>query len=368
MAQPERNRPHSPFDPDLLSADIAKRSICSGSLARTAARFGRRPLGTLIVSMTHSASDLLTMLWLSRVGAVSEGLLPRPCRWCRCSRPLPTSSVPTAFLRQLFQQPDYLKLVRPEPQGQICMIGYSDSVKDGGYLAANWHSTTPSGGSPGWPTSSTCRSPFSTAAAEALGPRRRPGRPGGALLAPDSVRGRLRVTEQGEIVAERYADPPIAHRHLEQLSWATLLVTADISSRIPTGPGPNCSAKPAAHLALAAYRRLVEDPDLPAYFRSATPIEVIESLPIGSRPSRRERKGRRKGGKTIFREPRSEKNSSAPLDQLRAIPFTFAWTQSRHLLTGYYGLGSGLAAVVGENWDILRRMYEEWPFFCRPDR
>jgi phosphoenolpyruvate carboxylase len=160
-------------------------------------------------------------------------------------------------------------------------------------------------------------------------------------LPADSVRGRLRVTEQGEIVAERYGDPQIAHRHLEQLTWATLLVSADFDPR-PHSAWAEMLGR-AAVVGLAAYRRLMEDPALPAYFRSATPIEVIESLPIGSRPSRR--------------------RDCPRMDQLRAIPYTFAWTQSRHLLTGYYGLGSGLAAVVEGDWTILCRMYDEWPFF-----
>ena len=99
----------------------------------------------------------------------------------------------------------------------------------------------------------------------------------------------------------------------------------------------------AALVGYRAYRELVEDPAFPAYFRHATPIDVIESLPIGSRPSRRAERGQ--------------------LDQLRAIPYTFAWTQSRHLLTGFYGLGSGLTAVAGGEWSVLRGMHEHWPFF-----
>ena len=92
-----------------------------------------------------------------------------------------------------------------------------------------------------------------------------------------------------------------------------------------------------------AYLRLIEDPEFTAYFNRATPIEAIESLPIGSRPSRRNRR--------------------ATLDQLRPIPYTFAWTQSRHQLTGYYGLGSGLAASTPADWQAWSDMYRGWPFF-----
>jgi phosphoenolpyruvate carboxylase len=149
------------------------------------------------------------------------------------------------------------------------------------------------------------------------------------------------MTEQGEVVAERYGDPPVAHRHLEQLTWATMLVSSGVAQ--PPNPEWTERLAQAAQVGYRAYRELLEDPAFPAYFRHATPIDVIESLPIGSRPSRRVERGQ--------------------LDQLRAIPYTFAWTQSRHLLTGFYGLGSGLAAVAQGEWSNLRVMHEQWPFF-----
>jgi phosphoenolpyruvate carboxylase len=156
-----------------------------------------------------------------------------------------------------------------------------------------------------------------------------------------SVRGRLRVTEQGEVVAERYGDPLVAHRHLEQLTWATMLVSADMEA--PPDPQWVDRLAKAADEGYKAYRRLVEDPAFTGYFNRATPIEAIESLRIGSRPSRR--------------------NQRATLDQLRAIPYTFAWTQSRHLLTGFYGLGSGLAGSTDADWQALGEMYRGWSFF-----
>ena len=100
-----------------------------------------------------------------------------------------------------------------------------------------------------------------------------------------SVRGRLRVTEQGEVVAERYGDPEVAHRHLEQLTWATILVSADMEP--PPDPQWVSRLATAAEQGYQAYRRLLNDPAFPEYFNRATPIEAIESLRIGSRPSRR---------------------------------------------------------------------------------
>jgi phosphoenolpyruvate carboxylase len=340
LAPPELEAVRS-LDLDLLTPDTRETLDLFRLLARTIARLGRRPLGTLIVSMTHSASDVLTMLWLSRVGAAAEGVLHTPLPIVPLFETVTDLERGEGILRQLFQQPDYLAMVRSEPRGQICMIGYSDSVKDGGYLAANWHLYDAQR------TISKLADEFQLPITFFHGRGGALGRGGGPAaravlsLPADSVRGRLRVTEQGEIVAERYGDPQIAHRHLEQLSWATLLVSAEFDPR-PHSAWADMLGR-AAIVGLAAYRRLVEDPALPAYFRSATPIEVIESLPIGSRPSRR--------------------GDRPQMTQLRAIPYTFAWTQSRHLLTGYYGLGSGLAAVVEGDWSILCRMYDEWPFF-----
>ena len=202
------------------------------------------------------------------------------------------------------------------------MIGYSDSVKDGGYIAANWQLYDAQQRLARLAARVQRDDHVLPRPRRGLGPRRRSGRPGGACRCrPTSVAGRLRVTEQGEVVAERYGDPLIAHRHLEQLTWATMLVSAHMEP--PPDPQWIARLSAAADEGYRAYRRLVEDPEFPAYFNRATPIEAIESLPIGSRPSRR--------------------NQRATLDQLRAIPYTFAWTQSRHLLTGFYGLGSGLA-------------------------
>ena len=201
------------------------------------------------------------------------------------------------------------------------MIGYSDSVKDGGYIAANWQLYDAQQQLARLAGEFDLSITFFHGRGGALGRGGGPAAQAVLSLPAASVAGRLRVTEQGEVVAERYGDPLIAHRHLEQLTWATMLVSAQMEP--PPDPHWIARLSAAADEGYQAYRRLVEDPEFPAYFNRATPVEAIESLPIGSRPSRR--------------------NQRATLDQLRAIPYTFAWTQSRHLITGFYGLGSGLA-------------------------
>jgi phosphoenolpyruvate carboxylase len=162
------------------------------------------------------------------------------------------------------------------------------------------------------------------------------------------VGGRLRFTEQGESITNRYADPALARRHLEQLVHAVLVA----AGRRPTGTPSRGGAWEQAMnelspLAEQAYRGLVhETKQLPSYLRAATPIEEIGRLNIGSRPA--------------WRSP------TQGLSDLRAIPWVFAWTQSRVVLPGWYGLGSALASWAGdaaERWELLATMHREWAFF-----
>jgi phosphoenolpyruvate carboxylase len=162
-------------------------------------------------------------------------------------------------------------------------------------------------------------------------------------LPPEALDGSLRLTEQGEVLAERYDDVQIAYRHLEQVTWATL-----VASSLPAP-----SIKPAwlsmieelAQRSYRAYRELVEQPGFIQFFGDATPIEEIENLPIGSRPSRR------RGERT--------------LNDLRAIPWVFAWTQNRCMIPAWYGLGTALVEVKYRDrgsWKTVCEMYRAWPF------
>ena len=310
-------------------------------LARTSARYGSRPLGALIVSMTHHASDVLTMIWLSRLGAACENVAHVPLPIMPLLETIDDLRRADGILRDDVRPaglPAYLDALG---RNQVCMIGYSDSVKDGGYIAANWELYDAQQQLARLAKEFNLSITFFHGRGGALGRGGGPAAQAVMSLPPASVAGRLRVTEQGEVVAERYGDPLIAHRHLEQLTWATMLVSAHMEP--PPDPQWIDRLRTAADEGYKAYRRLVEDPDFPAYFNRATPVEAIESLPIGSRPSRR--------------------NQRASLDQLRAIPYTFAWTQSRHLITGFYGLGSGLAQATPADWQALAEMYRGWPFF-----
>jgi phosphoenolpyruvate carboxylase len=329
------------LDQGLLSPEARETLDLMRLLQRSASAWGRRPLGGLIVSMTHRPSDVLTFLWLSRFGAIIEGLLYTPLPLIPLFETIDDLDRADGILREMLEEPAYVDHLRELGGEQICMIGYSDSVKDGGYIAANWQLYNAQDRLSTLADRFAAKIVFFHGRGGALGRGGGPAARAVLSLPRGSVRGRLRMTEQGEVVAERYGDPLVAHRHLEQLTWATILVSSGVAQ--PPHPEWTERLARAAQVGYRAYRDLLEDPAFPAYFRYATPIDVIESLPIGSRPSRRAERGQ--------------------LDQLRAIPYTFAWTQSRHLLTGFYGLGSGLAAVAEGQWSELRVMHEHWPFF-----
>ncbi|MEM6654905.1 MAG: phosphoenolpyruvate carboxylase, partial [Planctomycetota bacterium] len=163
-------------------------------------------------------------------------------------------------------------------------------------------------------------------------------------LPGDSFDGALRLTEQGEVLAERYDDPAIGHRHLEQVVWSVLMAATH------SGPAELDEWRSVMDMlaedSLAAYRELVDHEAFVRFFRTATPIAGIERLPIGSRPSRR-----KAGGK---------------IEDLRAIPWVFSWTQARCLLPAWYGLGSAMMERIDASPDgltQLRAMYRDWPFF-----
>ena len=327
--------------PERLSPSARETLALFRLLARTVANHGAQSIGALIVSMTHHASDVLTMIWLSRLGAACESVAHVPLPTMPLLETIDDLQRAKGILRDMFKHAAYQSYLQECGSNQACMIGYSDSVKDGGYIAANWQLYDSQQRLARLAKEFNISISFFHGRGGALGRGGGPAAQAVLSLPSASVRGRLRVTEQGEVVAERYGDSLVAHRHLEQLTWATLLVSADME----TSPDPSWISRlsRAAEEGYKAYRRLVEDPAFAEYFDRATPIEAIESLRIGSRPNRRSQR--------------------ATLDQLRAIPYTFAWTQSRHLLTGFYGLGSGFAGSTDADWQALAEMYRCWSFF-----
>ena len=233
------------------------------------------------------------------------------------------------------------------------MIGYSDSNKDGGFLAANWalHRTQRA-------LVTVCRR-HGVALTLFHGRGGTIGRGGGptneAILAQPSgsVRGSIKITEQGEVVADRFANPHIANRYLGQVCNAVLRAAhrSDQGSEIPADWSR--ALDELASRAEIVYRQLVHDnPVLVAYFHAATPIAEISQLNIGSRPARRK--------------------AGAQIADLRAIPWVFAWTQTRVNLPGWFGLGTAFSQWAGDplepdadrdRWTLLAEMYRDWAFF-----
>ena len=204
-------------------------------IQRTASAWGRRPLGAMIVSMTHRPSDVLAWVWLNRVGAIVEGLLHAPLPAAPLFETINDLDGADGILREMLAHPAYVAHLREQGNEQVCMIGYSDSVKDGGYIAANWQLFDAQRRLASLADQFGVKIVFFHGRGGALGRGGGPAARAVLSLPVDSLRGRLRMTEQGEVVAERYGDPPVAQRHLEQLAWATILV----SSAMPERPGPS---------------------------------------------------------------------------------------------------------------------------------
>ncbi|MCM6774281.1 phosphoenolpyruvate carboxylase [Nocardia sp. CDC159] len=306
-----------------------------------------------IISMCTSVSDLLeAALLLKEAGILDPGDAQTPPS-------SPVGVVPlfetiddlrhgAETLVAALEVPAYHRLVAARGMQQEVMLGYSDSNKDGGYLAANW---------------ALYRAELDLVeAARKTGIRLRlfhgrggtVGRGGGrsydAILAQPAgaVRGSLRLTEQGEVISTKYADRGTAYRNLEALVAGTL------ESTLLDVEGLGAEAEPAyelfdelAELARRAYARLVhETPGFVDYFRASTPIAEVADLNLGSRPA-------------------SRKPTNSVSD-LRAIPWVMAWSQSRVMLPGWYGTGTAIEEWVGEDprrLETLSRLYRQWPFF-----
>jgi phosphoenolpyruvate carboxylase len=305
-------------------------------------RLGPASIETYIVSMARGVADVLGVLLLAQDAGVADALEVVPL-----FETVADLHQAPLTMEALFQHPVYARHLDRLGRRQSIMIGYSDSNKDAGYAAANWELHLAQ------------RSLAALCARHSIGLTLFHGRGGSvgrgggptnrAVLSQpqESVGGRLRFTEQGETITARYANKDLAQRHIEQLLHAVLWTTGKKPIASPSRGGAWEAAMNAiAPLSEAAYRTLVEKEDGVAYFRTATPVAEIGQLNIGSRPSHR-------GGPPT-------------LQSLRAIPWVFAWTQSRVTLPGWYGFGEaiqGWAGDDGERWATLGRMYRDWPFF-----
>ena len=309
---------------------------------RAQTQYGADCLGIYIISMTNEVSDVLEVLYLQALAGVRLPIAP-------LFETLDDLSRAPAILAALFSHPAYKSELEQNGRHQHVMLGYSDSNKDCGYLTANWALFQAQDA-----IMRVCRQHHArvTLFHGRGGSIARGGGPAAkAILAqPVGLKdGGIRVTEQGEVLSTRYHDPDLAHRVLEQMAYGVLLGANEAqqgSRRIPKRWEQAMEQMSTA--SLAAYRACVhDDPEFLIFWRQATPIDEIGELNFGSRPTYR-----RKG--------------SVSVADLRAIPWVFSWMQSRFNFPGWYGLGSGLNALLergpaGEK--LLREMYQRWPFF-----
>jgi len=305
-------------------------------------QYGPDALGIYIISMTNDVSDVLEVLLLQALAGVRLPIAP-------LFETLDDLNRAPAILAALFTHPAYAPELARNHRHQHVMLGYSDSNKDCGYLTANWALFQAQDA-----IMRVCRQ-HQTRVTLFHGRGGSIARGGGpaakAILAqPVGLKdGGIRVTEQGEVLSTRYHDPDLAHRVLEQMAYGVLLGANEAQQGSRRVPSRWLNAMEQMSVAaLQAYRACVhDDPEFLTFWRQATPIDEISELNFGSRPTYR-----RKGSVTV--------------GDLRAIPWVFSWMQSRFNFPGWYGLGSGLDAILRRGpagAKLLHEMYAGWPFF-----
>jgi len=331
--------------PMTLSTQARKTIAVFQAIAFCRRKYGRRAIGTFIVSMTEGADDVLSVLLLAQWGELHNRKGEVPLDIAPLLETVDDLHAGPAILESLLSSDLYRGHLKRRDNCQTVMVGYSDSNKDGGLASSRWAiqnaqellvnamdsediELTIFHGRGG----TVSRGGSKTHVAVLGAP-------------PGTVNGRLRVTEQGEIINEKYGLRGIALRTLEQITGSVALATALPRHRGSEAPEWREMMDVIAAESRTAYRKLIYDaPGFYDYFRSATPIDVIERMRIGSRPSAR--------------------RSQSGIEDLRAIPWVFAWTQSRFTLPGWYGLGTGLAKAIEQfGHEAFSDMFREWFFF-----
>jgi phosphoenolpyruvate carboxylase len=309
-------------------------------------RYGIAAFGPYIVSMSHSAADALAVLALARVAGCVDADGSVPLDVAPLFETIADLHAAPAIVQAMFDDDAYRTHLRARGGRQIVMLGYSDSAKDGGLFASRWALQQAQVVLTDLARRNDVRIVFFHGRGGSIS--RGGGKTERAVIAAPrgSVDGYLRLTEQGEVIHRKYGIRPIALRNLEQAAGAVLRASLRPRPPEPREAAWREMASWMADIARGHYRALVyDDAQFIDYFRLATPIDVIERLRIGSRPSRRAGAG--------------------GIERLRAIPWVFAWSQNRCTLTAWYGVGRALAAGIERyGQDAMREMTRDWPFFA----
>ncbi|HEX2622773.1 MAG TPA: phosphoenolpyruvate carboxylase, partial [Phototrophicaceae bacterium] len=332
-------RPIFPFEPQF--SEITNRVIAMWRMmAKAQQDYGTEVIESYIGSMSQEASDVLTMLLFAREVGIDRNIDLVPL-----FETVDDLKRAPGIMQDLFTNRAYSQQLATRGKRQQIMIGYSDSNKDGGYIASNWNLYEAQ-----YALTQTCQK-HQIMLELFHGRGGSIGRGGGptnrSILAqpPGSMQGRIKITEQGEVIAYRYSNAEIARRHLHQVMHAALLATAALQPEEVRAEWREIM-QTLSETSFRTYRKFIyETEGFLSYWQQATPINELASMQIGSRPAKRKAGG---------------------FESIRAIPWVFSWMQSRAIIPSWYGVGYALEAFCNSRPDgleMLQMLYKDWLFF-----